>query len=190
MNAAIPERRPTTEEISGVIERVTFHNDDSGFCVLRVKRKGHREETTVVGSPAAGIGAHAGLKLRLLSDGRIKSAVESLHACSTPVLRRNSSTEERVSRPDSEGKLEDWGVSPLASRLRLRPSRPDLRSKMKRGLSLLGNRGRRKTRRKQRKCLGNSGSLLRAQISPQIGPIIMLWRMLNAAVTLCSGGGS
>jgi exodeoxyribonuclease V alpha subunit len=50
MNAAIPDRRPATEEISGVIERVTFHNDDSGFCVLRVKTKGHREETTVVGS--------------------------------------------------------------------------------------------------------------------------------------------
>lgn len=35
MTAAIPERRPETEEISGVIERVTFHNDDGGFCVLR-----------------------------------------------------------------------------------------------------------------------------------------------------------
>jgi exodeoxyribonuclease V alpha subunit len=53
MNAAIPDRRPVTEEISGVIERVTFHNDDSGFCVLRVKTKGHREETTVVGSLAS-----------------------------------------------------------------------------------------------------------------------------------------
>jgi hypothetical protein len=40
MTAAIPERRPATEEISGVIERVTFHNEDSGFCVLRVKTKG------------------------------------------------------------------------------------------------------------------------------------------------------
>jgi exodeoxyribonuclease V alpha subunit len=50
MNAAMPERRPATEEISGVIERVTFHNEDSGFCVLRIKTKGHREETTVVGS--------------------------------------------------------------------------------------------------------------------------------------------
>ncbi len=50
MNAAITERRPVTEEISGVIERVTFHNDENGFCVLRVKTKGHREETTVVGS--------------------------------------------------------------------------------------------------------------------------------------------
>ena len=43
MNAAIPERRPATEEISGVIERVTFHNEENGFCVLRVKTKGDRE---------------------------------------------------------------------------------------------------------------------------------------------------
>jgi exodeoxyribonuclease V alpha subunit len=50
MNAAIPDRRPASEEISGVIERVTFHNEDSGFCVLRIKTKGHREETTVIGS--------------------------------------------------------------------------------------------------------------------------------------------
>jgi len=50
MNGAIPERRPASEEISGVIERVTFHNEDSGFCVLRVKARGQREETTVVGS--------------------------------------------------------------------------------------------------------------------------------------------
>jgi len=32
MNAAIPERRPATEEISGLIERVTFHNGENGFC--------------------------------------------------------------------------------------------------------------------------------------------------------------
>jgi hypothetical protein len=29
MSAAISERRPATEEISGVIERVTFHNDET-----------------------------------------------------------------------------------------------------------------------------------------------------------------
>jgi exodeoxyribonuclease V alpha subunit len=50
MNAAIPERRPATEEISGLIERVTFHNDESGFCVLRMKTRGQRDETTVIGS--------------------------------------------------------------------------------------------------------------------------------------------
>jgi exodeoxyribonuclease V alpha subunit len=45
-NAAISERRPATEEISGLIERVTFHNVESGFRVLRVKARGQREETT------------------------------------------------------------------------------------------------------------------------------------------------
>jgi hypothetical protein len=46
MNAAIPERRPVTEEISGVIERVTFHNYEKGFCVLRIKM-GHPEAATI-----------------------------------------------------------------------------------------------------------------------------------------------
>ncbi len=50
MNAAIPERRPASEEISGLTERVTFHNSEKGFCVLRVKTPGHRDETTVIGS--------------------------------------------------------------------------------------------------------------------------------------------
>ena len=50
MDSATPERQPSTELISGLIERVTFHNDDSGFCVLRVKAKGQRDDVTVVGS--------------------------------------------------------------------------------------------------------------------------------------------
>ena len=50
MNAETPANKPMTEEISGLIERVTFHNDESGFYVLRVRARGQREETTVVGS--------------------------------------------------------------------------------------------------------------------------------------------
>src|SRR3974377_1338244 len=50
MNGAIPERKPTSEEISGLIERVTFHNEENGFCVRRGKTPGHRDETTVIGS--------------------------------------------------------------------------------------------------------------------------------------------
>jgi hypothetical protein len=34
MNTAIPERRPSTAQVSGIIERITFHYEDSGFCVL------------------------------------------------------------------------------------------------------------------------------------------------------------
>ena len=41
------------EVLAGSIERVTFHNEDSGFCVLRIKARGHRELVTVVGHAAA-----------------------------------------------------------------------------------------------------------------------------------------
>lgn len=41
------------ERISGSIERVTFHSEESGFCVLRVKVKGHQDLVTVVGSAAS-----------------------------------------------------------------------------------------------------------------------------------------
>lgn len=44
---------PTQERLSGSIERVTFHSEASGFCVLRVKVKGHRDLVTVVGSAAS-----------------------------------------------------------------------------------------------------------------------------------------
>ena len=50
MNATAPERSAPTENVSGVIERVTFFNEESGFCVLRIKAPGHREEVTVIGS--------------------------------------------------------------------------------------------------------------------------------------------
>ncbi|MGI4798042.1 MAG: YrrC family ATP-dependent DNA helicase, partial [Janthinobacterium lividum] len=42
-----------TESLAGVVERVTFHNADSGFCVLRVKARGQRDLVTVVGHAAS-----------------------------------------------------------------------------------------------------------------------------------------
>ena len=47
---AQPPPRQFAESLSGLIERVTFFNDDSGFAVLKVKAKGHRDYVTVVGS--------------------------------------------------------------------------------------------------------------------------------------------
>ena len=41
-----------TEVLAGSIERVTFHSAESGFCVLRIKARGHRELVTVVGHAA------------------------------------------------------------------------------------------------------------------------------------------
>ncbi len=41
------------EPLSGLVERVTFHSPDTGFCVLRVKVRGHRELVSVLGSAAS-----------------------------------------------------------------------------------------------------------------------------------------
>ncbi|ANK12918.1 ATP-dependent RecD-like DNA helicase [Erythrobacter neustonensis] len=43
---------PATEVLVGHVERVTFHSDESGFCVLRVKARGHRDLVTTVGHAA------------------------------------------------------------------------------------------------------------------------------------------
>lgn len=40
------------EILTGFIERITFHHEENGFCVLKVKVKGHRDLVTVVGSCA------------------------------------------------------------------------------------------------------------------------------------------
>lgn len=41
-----------SEVLAGIVERVTFHNEENGFCVLRVKARGHRDLVTVVGHAA------------------------------------------------------------------------------------------------------------------------------------------
>ena len=57
MSDSSPEPRTPSEEIAGLVERVTFFNEESGFAVLRVKVRGHRELVTVLGSlPAVSAG--------------------------------------------------------------------------------------------------------------------------------------
>jgi exodeoxyribonuclease V alpha subunit len=43
----------TKEILTGLIEGVTFHNAENGFCVLRIKARGHRDPVTVVGHAAS-----------------------------------------------------------------------------------------------------------------------------------------
>ena len=50
-----PQAEPessTREVLAGLVERVTFHNAENGFCVLRIKARGHRELITVIGHAA------------------------------------------------------------------------------------------------------------------------------------------
>ena len=45
-----PPRDTPLEHLAGSVERVTFHSEETGFCVLRVKVRGHRDLVTVVGT--------------------------------------------------------------------------------------------------------------------------------------------
>src|SRR3954463_2157286 len=48
-----PQPEPSSREVlAGLVERVTYHNDGNGYCVLRIKARGHRELVTVVGHAA------------------------------------------------------------------------------------------------------------------------------------------
>ena len=41
-----------TEVLGGLVEHVTFHNEENAFCVLRVKARGQRDLITVLGHAA------------------------------------------------------------------------------------------------------------------------------------------
>jgi hypothetical protein len=45
-----PSNQPDHEVLAGIVERVTFHNAETGFCVLRVKARGHRDLATIAAS--------------------------------------------------------------------------------------------------------------------------------------------
>ena len=48
-----PQPEPSAQEVlAGLVERVTYHNAENGFCVLRAKARGHRDVVTVVGYSA------------------------------------------------------------------------------------------------------------------------------------------
>ncbi len=52
---AIMKSEPTPsdhEALTGLVERVTYQNAENGFCVVRVKARGHRELVTLVGHAA------------------------------------------------------------------------------------------------------------------------------------------
>jgi hypothetical protein len=49
MPAPQSSSQPDRAVLAGTVERVTFHNAESGFCVLRVKARAHRDLVTIVG---------------------------------------------------------------------------------------------------------------------------------------------
>jgi hypothetical protein len=48
---------PRAESLTGLVERVTYHNAENGFCVLRIKVRGHKElETLIRHAPSVTVG--------------------------------------------------------------------------------------------------------------------------------------
>ena len=47
--ARVSQAGEPDEVLAGLVERVVFHNPESGFCVLRVGARGRREPITIVG---------------------------------------------------------------------------------------------------------------------------------------------
>ena len=47
-----PQQPDTGEVLAGLVERVTYHNAENGFCVLRARARSHRDVVTVVGHAA------------------------------------------------------------------------------------------------------------------------------------------
>ncbi len=60
---------PSLEQLSGLVERVTFHNADSGFCVLRLKVRGERDLITLVShAPSVTPGEYASASGNWVTD--------------------------------------------------------------------------------------------------------------------------
>ncbi len=50
VDAPVPSRPDPLEHLSGLIERVTFHSEESGFAVLQVKVRGQKDLVAVLGT--------------------------------------------------------------------------------------------------------------------------------------------
>ena len=57
------------DRLEGLVERVTFHNEQNGFCVLRLHVKGERELITLIGhAPAVSPGEYASASGHWVTD--------------------------------------------------------------------------------------------------------------------------
>ena len=80
------------ESLTGLIERVTFFNEDNGFAVIKVKARGHREPITVVGSlPSVNAGEWLTAEGRWVQDREfgLQFRAEVLRSAA-PTTRRGS----------------------------------------------------------------------------------------------------
>lgn len=77
------------ESLAGLIERVTFFNEETGFAILKAKVKGHRDPVTILGSlPSANPGEWITAQGRWVQDREFGLQFRAeLLACSAPTSR-------------------------------------------------------------------------------------------------------
>jgi exodeoxyribonuclease V alpha subunit len=98
------------ESLSGLIERVTFFNEDSGFGVLKVKAKGHRELVTVVGAlPSASAGEWLTAQGRWVQDREYGQQFRAEVLASTP-----PTTKEGIEKYLGSGMVK--GIGPVCAK--------------------------------------------------------------------------
>ena len=86
-NGGVPPAVPVApaESLAGLIERVTFFNEDTGFAVLKVKAKGQRDLVSVVGTlPAVSAGEYLHAEGRWARDPQFGLQFRAEHLTSTP----------------------------------------------------------------------------------------------------------
>ncbi|HYG33319.1 MAG TPA: AAA family ATPase, partial [Clostridia bacterium] len=77
------------DSLSGLVERVTFFNEENGFAVLKVKVRGHREPVTVVGSmPSVNPGEWLNAEGRWVQDREFGQQFRAEIIKSTPPTTR------------------------------------------------------------------------------------------------------
>ncbi|RDE48951.1 MAG: ATP-dependent RecD-like DNA helicase [Candidatus Accumulibacter meliphilus] len=65
----MPDAPAEFDRLAGLVERVTFHNEQNGFCVLRLKVKGERELITLIGhAPVVSPGEYASASGNWVTD--------------------------------------------------------------------------------------------------------------------------
>ncbi len=73
------------EQISGVVERITFHNSETGFAVLRAHVKGRRGLVTVVGTmPVAVVGEYIEARGEWIQDRNYGEQFKASELRTTP----------------------------------------------------------------------------------------------------------
>jgi exodeoxyribonuclease V alpha subunit len=59
-----------TEVLAGLVDRITFHNSENGFCVLRVKAPGQRDLITLVQPLPRAVARHKAAHRAELAEAR------------------------------------------------------------------------------------------------------------------------